>query len=92
MGWWNDNTVVEDEPVLLGGETCGKTGFERLTEDGEAEGEGGTVLVEVSLGDIFVQAGQVFGVEGAGRRVVAGVIPVFPEGESVRPEGVDQAG
>jgi hypothetical protein len=33
----------------------------------------------------------VFGVEGAGRRLVAGVVPGLPEGEAVGPESGDQA-
>ena len=100
MGWWNDigrvlslkeNTVMEDEPVLLRCETCDKTGSERLTKDGGAESEGDSVRVEVSLGDLFVQASQVFWVEGAGRRVMADSAPGFQEGEVVGPESDDQA-
>jgi hypothetical protein len=51
-----EKTVVEDVPVLLRLETGGKTGNERLAEDGGAESEGAAVRVEVGFGDLFVQA------------------------------------
>ena len=65
MGWWNgigrvlglrENTIVEDVPALLRLVAGGKMGSERLAKDGGAEGEGGTVRVEVGIGDLFVQA------------------------------------
>jgi hypothetical protein len=80
-----ENTIIEDVPVFLGGKTDGKTGLEGLAEECGTEG-----AVEVEVGDLLVQASQVSGVEGAGRRVVAGSVPVFQE--VVRPEDVYQAG